>query len=124
MIWMRAQYLEVMIITRLTLNLFLRGFLFISPASSLEELNLSGTALDEFIKSRNADLAIKAVKMEKKIYALKNAIASGATAISCRDTIGKALAERKSRVPSSLVTVFLTIMYGMALSWFTWEAFD
>ena len=95
MIWMRAQYLEVMIITRLTLNLFLRGFLFISPASSLEELNLSGAALDEFIKSRNADLAIKAVKTEKKIYALKTIIASGTTAISCTDTIAKALVGRR-----------------------------
>ena len=51
-------------ITRLTLNLFLRGFLFISPTLSLEELNLSGAALDEFIKNCNADLVIKAVKTE------------------------------------------------------------
>ena len=69
-------------------------------------------------------MAIKAVKTEKKIYALKTIIASGATAISCTDTIAKTLAEGKSRVPSSLVTVFLTIMYGMALSSFTREAFD
>ena len=111
-----------------TLNLFSRGLeerfpLFIY-SSSFEELNLSGAVLDKFIKSRNANLAIKAVKTEKKIYALKTIIASGATAISCTDTIAKTLAEGKSRVPSSLVTVFLTIMYGMALSSFTREAFD
>ena len=80
-----------------------------------------GAPLDNFMKSRNSDLSIKTVKTEKKI---KPAIASGATAISRRDTIGKALAELKSRVSSSLVTVFLTIMYGMALSWYTCQAFD
>lgn len=79
--------------------------------------------LDDFMKSRNSDLSIKTVKTEKKI---KTAIASGAgaTVISRRGTIDKALAELKSRVSSSLVTVFLTIMYGIPLSWYTCQAFD
>lgn len=76
-----------------TLNLFSRGLeerfpLFIY-SSSFEELNLSGAVLDKFIKSRNADLVIKAVHTERKNYALKTTIVSCATALNCSDTIRK-----------------------------------